>query len=423
MKQFKFFCTALIAAACAIGFTACGGDENNGGDDPVIPDLPDTPSGPQASDAKDYIDEVGQAYLNMFNPNDQKVLIDFVQNFKERYGNLEAPAEWDLDDEDDYYFNISRVFKFLGEGVKHNDPVAMTRAMSNTYDFARYAGVYEPGGDDRWVKTGSSKDIVFKFLINGQHCEFKAERDGGEWSTTDFDSEVDVKIPQTVKVNVIQGGTSLANGTIYTNPDKKGHKIDAEITMTAANLSANGRINGTDSKLSGHSTLSVNGSVVTTVDLNINGSDLCNYNKIQSNPDNFISFLRDGNFSANVLNRIEVRGTVKNFTDIFRATYDDFSNEEYDSTTAAIMACDKACETLNNNINANLYLGSDDVWGKLAFITDGEDYNYYFYYQPTPAIRFSDGTTYGFGEYFGEGFSTLESMYHNLVASYVNLWR
>lgn len=103
MKFINYLSIAACASMLALGAASCSSDDpgnepdggvEGGGDGSITKEL--TPE-----ESKTYLEETAKKTLNKFNPDDQKPLVDLLNNFDERYGDLDMPDNFPFDDDDE----------------------------------------------------------------------------------------------------------------------------------------------------------------------------------------------------------------------------------------------------------------------------------------------------------------------------------
>lgn len=439
MKKFRFFSVAFAASVLMLGAVSCGDDgpnnnnNNNGFDNEGV-----KPEDKQytSEESKEYLESVAKEFLENFKADDQREAIELANHFIDKYGELEMPEEWydDEDEDDSPYYSPRRVMENLKKGLRN--PASLTRVVANVYDFARFAGIYEPDmGNGVWKKTGESKDIIFKFRDSkAQNCEVKAVSNGNSVWTEEVDNETSIKFPGNVTVTVTAGGKNLAKGTVNANPDRKGHTFTANFDVTAANIHTVGSASGNDTKVTQETTVSINGKQLAKATASVNGRYLCDEYTWRDEDIDIEQLANNGHAEVNVLGKLQVKGDISNFRglgDALDSYYDSYEAEygdDYSSKSEAKNLCRKDCELLNERIKVNLYYNTDRDQASLIFrpYVYEDDYGYSDYWEiyPESMLLFQDGTTYSFDDYFGNGrFLSVENLWDSLFDSYDAIWK
>jgi len=399
---------------------------------------PDTPAGDgktyTPTESKEYLEQTALQFLSMFKPEDQRAIIELANYFTDTYGNLDAPTEWNLDDEDvpgyPEYYTPRKVMNALRQVVVGRDLSAMSRVADDVYDFNRFAGIYEPGAN-AWVKTGDSKDIVFKFSgKTGLQCTLTASGTGGEWIVNANGYEV--RTPETVTLKLVEGSTTHMAANVRSNVNEKAHTSAISTNVVVANIECTTAINGTDTRITQNAQIKVSGKTVVTNTASIDGKKLCdraNWERIINEEDGseLESVLSKANAEADVLGRLQAKAEVTAFAEIAEALDGYYDYDEFDSKDAAKAACDADCHTLNSNVITSVYYNTSTRQAQLWFTPElyEEDGWDWWEWMVVPTLKFlSDGSTYGFEDYFANSrFIAVENQWETLINSYKNLWK
>ncbi|MDE6697757.1 MAG: hypothetical protein K2K25_12830 [Muribaculaceae bacterium] len=423
----------------------------------------DNPDGPQGSgsmqemtpeESKEYLQNTATEFLNLFNPQDQKQVFELAAYYSSEFGDLEAPEEFELDP-DGYNRTPAPYLKALGQAAK-GDLDGLTRAAYTytfTVNFDKFTGVYEPNTrEELWVKTGNSKDIVFKFSNkSGQPVELKVSQSGGtydfdfsvidgdeEWGNGNRDEyEVEYKyylsIPKNVTVTLIENGKELANSTVISSINIDGHKMSAEVNATLMNLKAIAKVDGNDSKVAANTEFFVSGEKVATSYATINGNNICNNKKYQSMEDmddeelyaELAKMFKSGDCGGDVLGKVQVYGQIEYYKALPEDLDEYWDNYDYDSKAQAQAACQKVCDRLNKNVKAQLrYNNTVTNQATIQFTPYmyqwGGDSEWEYYV--TANLLFPDKTTYNIESYF-DRFTNVANKWNSLWSAYNKLWK
>ena len=426
-KFYKFNAFAIaLAAVVGTSMVSCSDDDGKGEGD----DAPEVKEALSPTESKAYMEETAKMFLGKFNPADQADAVHFANYFCDEYGDLEAPAEWGLDD-DDYWVSPANMMRTIA-AVCNGDVYAASRGGygNDIYDFDRFAGVYVPAGR-YWIKESNSDDIVFKFKnASGKDCEIKATGDGSESSMT-VDG-VTVRVPKKVVVNVKEDGKTHADVTVESQVNESGHNATVKVDATVANVHTVANLEATDQLITMTQTVELSGSQIVKATASVKGTNMCKRSVIErairnEDFDAILDLMTSATAEADVLGRIQVKATASEFSkvaDIIDNSY--YDNYDYNSSEVAEAACKRDAETLNRFVAAAVYYNSDTKQADLKFEPKFEDYGYsYWEWSIMPALVFcSDGTSYGFDEYFGNSrFASVESLWESLIDNYERLWR
>lgn len=431
-------------SALALGIVSCS-------DKPDDPEKPDKPSGEMEvmtpSESKKYLAEQANEFLGKFKAADQKEIIDLAAYCIEAYGDLDLPKEFEIDETKTEANPIRMIRAFASTVGEGNVSRAGASSITYTYslDFEKFKGIYKPGGN-RWTKSGESNDIIFQFTdAYGNNCELKAEissktSDGtisyvDEYYDWYYDEELseeyvyNFRIPKEINITLKQNSNTLASSKVSSDIDVKGHKLNVTANVNAANVAAAVNLNGTDTKVSQTSSLSVSNQVLVTSEANVYGHNLCNYDfYIESEDDDIqdvlVSLLDNADATISIMNKVRIDAKATYSNALYNALNTPYDSYEFDSEADAIKAVTNALATLNNNTEALVrYDNKETVQARLTWDYDLDRYGSYWEYYINPLIQFeADQTKYGFEEYFEKGFSSVEDSWDDLVSSYRKVW-
>ena len=440
----KFFYSFLMGAL-ALSIASCKDDKAKD------PDGPDDPNGEMTqlspTKSKEFLVETANDFLSKFNAGDQQQLIKLCAFFEDRYGYLDMPKEFVVDEEITETNPLRLVKAFAATAAHGNATKAGAASIIYTYtlDFEKFKGVYTPAGS-RWVKAQESNDIIFRFDdATGTECELKAtissKNSDGSISWTDeyydyyYDEEITeeyvykFRIPQEINITLSQGSSVLANSKVTSSIDTRNHKINVVANVTAANITAAVKLDGTDTQVTQTSTLTVSGEELVATNATLNGNNLCNFDFYKDNMDEdaqdlLPQLLSSGNATVSVMKKVRIDATGKYTNALYEALNNEYDSWEYSSQSAAERAVTNAIATLNNQITAEVrYNNTNTVQARLIWDYDLDEWGNYFEYYIQPLILFSaDDTRYTFDEYFSKGFSTVEDTWADLQESYEKVW-
>ena len=428
MSQILLMCLATFSLAMA----SCGGDDDpepnpdpKPGEEEPMPNPDPTP----VTDDKKFLEETAKEFLNLFKASDQSAAIAMANDFVNDYGDLDLPAEFTDDN------TAAAPALTMMKGIAHSlsgDICSISRSYSTYfYSFDKYAGIYEPDKYE-WKRVGDSKDIIFRYTDrSGQTCAIAAVASNGTWDgsiTIDGDT-YKATVPKHIDITVTKGSTIMLTAKIDTDFAKKSH-LQVNTETSVANLYVYETLSGTNTSLETYVKLSVNGTCVLTAKANVAGSSLLDQDYIQTlieneDEDRILKMFGSGEATTNILGKIQVKGTVKNLIDI-RDALDFEGYDRYNSN--AQNDAKKAAATLNANVVGKFYYnGTNEERGNVtwqAYISYESSWNGAKEWGVEPILGFSDGTTYSFESYFGNGkFGTTETLFNNLWDSYKALWK
>ncbi len=449
LANFKWFALSVIVLA------GCGDSKSDN-------EL-DNPDGPQGSGttevmtpekSKTFLQNTATDFLNKFNPEDQKAAIELAAYYAEEYGDLDAPEEFIIK-ADGKNRMPATYLKALAAAAK-GDMDGLTRAAtaySYTIKFGQFTGVYEPNTKKgEWVKTGESKDVVFKFTNKGgQPVELTVSQDGGtydvDFTINDWDWDYDeatgswedfevehnyyLSVPKKVNVSLKENGKELANSSVVSSIDVKGHTLSAEVVANLMNLKAEANVAGNDSKVEANTSFYVSGEIVATAYATVTGNHLCDKTKYQSFEDmdddeveeELSKMLKNGDCGVDVLGKVQVYGQVTYYKELPSDLDGWFDSYDYESKETAHNECQRACNRLNDKIKTQLrYDKTATDQATLQFIPGLDEWGSYSWeYYVTCNLLFPDKTTYSIDSYF-ENFTNVTNKWDTLLDAYEKIW-
>lgn len=433
----KYIKTAVLSLSVMAGMTVAVSCSDNDKD----PNAPDDPKGEMEEmtpdESKDFLESSARTMINTLDASDQEDFIKTVSYACENYGDLQLPDNFDVESDES---NPTNFLKSLKSAVSQGAAYAMGSSYY-TYvyniDYRKFKGVYEVRGYE-WRKTENSDNIVFKFRgYDNSDCVLTVEP-SKDYSDLDFKTEYDdyyysetneyyIKIPKTVKVTLVAGTRTLADGTVNTSISKNAHKVSANADITIANINAKCSIDGSDSKIEAAFVSTVNGKIFTKGNTTVNGSHLCDVeyfmdNEIES--EDIYKYFSSGTANINAMDLVQVDASAnltRELCKLFDRWYD---SEEYDNQADAETAIAADVKVFNKCISADVrYNNTKTVQAKLKFDYTFYDNYYWWEYEIIPVFKFeSDGSSYSFDEYFERGFGSVERQWSSLVRSYERLW-
>lgn len=440
----KIFYSFMIGAL-ALSIASCKDDKAKDPDGPG--DVSGSMEELSASESKKFLAETANEFLNKFSPSQQQDIIKLSAYFEDTYGDLDMPKEFEIEEEITEPDPLRLIKAFAATFGEGNATRAGAAAITYTYtlDFDKFKGVYIPGGS-RWVKANDSNDIIFRFNdASGNQCELKAELSGDKSSgTISWDEDYydyyegdvteeyvyNINIPKDVTVTLTQGGKNLANAKVNSSIDFKKHTINVTANVTAANISTALKVDGSDTQVTQTSSLTVSGEELVATSATVTGNHLCDYeffinNEDEDTQDLLPQVLSTGKATVSVLKkvRIDANGTYSN--DLYEALDTEYDNYEFKTQNAAETAVNKAIDTLNKQIKAEVrYNNKETVQATLTWDYDLDTWgSNSFEYYIVPQITFvKDQTSYTFDEYFSKGFSSVENAWEDLQESYKKVW-
>lgn len=459
MKFLKLFGLLAFSGLMINGLVSCGSDDPepvDEGNDPVVDpgQVDESVNHPMTStEAGNYLDETASKVSELFNPNDQKEVIDVFNNYIERYG------EYDFDG-NAFNFEVggksmlTTMAKSFVCGLSTGDLGSLSRA-ANTFvrnyeiSFDKIKGIYTPDThNETWLRDPSGNDVVFLFGAT----EIRVQVSGGNWDFgyVDYDYDYDydwendtynenyyedhynVSVPKNIVMTVTESGKELVKSVVETNLDIKGKTFHVKTNLHAANISLDALVDGNNSLVQESQSMYVGGTRLLASVATLKGSNLCDVEYLSDLFDEDIEDVKgkidnvfgNGDASINLLDRVQVKiQTNKIGTLMAAGDYDEYVSGGWNSDAESNAG--KFASVLNNNVKASMYFGNTSA--EQAKI-EWQKY-YYEYYAGSgewlvePVIVFNDGSRFTFEEYFNEDrFANAENKFASLFYLYASLW-
>ncbi|MDE5807568.1 MAG: hypothetical protein K2H76_05575 [Muribaculaceae bacterium] len=443
--------TKLTWAALGVAVLASCSDKKTEVDNPDGPQGNGTMEAMSPEQSKEFLQNATIDFLNNFKPEEQKDIIELAAYFDAEYADYELPDNFDIDSEPSY--SPRTYLRQLAKAAK-GDIDALTRA-ANSYNlrvnFDRFAGVYEASASkEKWVRTGNSQDILFKFTDKGgMPVELKIIQSGGtseiDFTLTDWDyeyvngtyEEIEEKynyylsVPKNLTATLTQNGKQLANTTVVSSIDVKGHTISADVDATMMNLRATAKVAGNDSKVESRTELYANNQKIATAYATVEGSGLCDidrYKELENLEDDMLNdrlgdMFKSGDCGMDVLGKVQVYGQLTYYPKLFLDLDGSYDGWAFDKDREkARKACQAACDLLNRKVKAQLrynYTTTDQA--TILFQPGFRDWDYMWEYYTQSVLLFPDDTKYSVDEYF-DNFTMVSNKFDTLFDAYMKIW-
>ncbi len=436
--------SAAAAVIAALGMTACDSNDDNGGGNIETnnPNTGETPTTPV--EEKKYIENTAVELKKVLNPQDQADFLNFCKDFSREFDGFIN------DDDYDYpYDYMARGVRDLGMSLRKGDLLGMTRAMQEiSYSFSDIAGVYEPDfEEEEWVRTGDSKNLEYRFKVNGQNCSLTVAPSGGEWSASgegwieedeypydEVKALIKVAVPRNVTLKLTQGSKTLMSGKVVSDYNQGGKTASCDVDATVANITLKAEADLNNTRCVAHAVATVGGTQVLEANGVLNGHDMCDFDRLMmiangpdhdvdddseawiTSPYNIHSLFKDGTANTNIMRRMFVSGTCDNMAHL-AYTFDNFEDENQGLAQTQVAY-------INDHIKAQFFLGgAKEPSGNIVWqlMKDVDEWNpQYTYWYAEPVLKFnSDGSTYTFEQYFNEDdFASTISVFTSIADLY-----
>lgn len=395
------------------------------------------------SEAKIYIEETARQAAGLFNPENQRALIELCSYFELNYGEYNMPSEWERAVRN----APRRFFRDLGRAISAMSPQALARSGVQSWNVAMFAGEYVPeGASKRWVRVADSKDVVFSFPYKGNTAVLRVTPSEGYWMMT-YD-DMTVQMPDRIDISLSDGRIVCANGSVVSNYDVVRHTLRLNADMTAADIKASMTLRGADDLIEATFATSVSGTSLFGGNATVTGRNMLDPShlsqlvvEVDDGFDTWTEFdvaalsqmLHTAQADVTVLDRMVFRGSTRDIPALMVIGDFYFDSYDYDDKEEAHRLCQASCDQVQQLIQNNLFLAGSDVASASVVLRPKleeehygwGDYSYdYWEWSPEPLLLFpADGSTYAFREYFsGDGFASLEGQVQEVLKAYLAIW-
>lgn len=458
---------AIMMIATIAGLTSCKKDEGI-----VDPDKPSVNEVLTPEENKDKLLKVANNLIGTFNTDDQKEVIELADGLYEKY------EEYSWNEVENYFegqyiekfdsrkyapmFSLPAYAKAVALGRKA--PSSMT-TQSYNFSFESESVVFEANDNTRsWKYRGASSDnsIIFRFKDkNGNQCEAKlygegntntysydwTEEDGywedyyndywGYWdwrwvSTGETHYVVNAVVPKKINFVLTQGKNKVMEVKLEQDMVKSDH-VNMTIDANVANLKWNSDIKIKSTNASTAFSFYYGNEKMLSVTANLPSFKLIDKkdNKsweewIEDYADKYEDLLRNiGNADA----MVDVMGELQIKTELndFGIAYREYLKWEDNDAANTRQSYNKLCDIINEHQTTGLYYNSSVKQADIIAQTAVDEwYDYYgdrrTDYYAEGVLKFDDGSTYAFEEYFNQRpFTNLQYSVEDLINAYIAL--
>lgn len=435
MKTKKFFFYLCCAATLTFS-TACSSGDSGSQDpiqeDPIKPDNPDDKNngggdgGETAeltvAEQQAKLDNTARELLQQISASDFDEVRNLANYFRSHYTgsnyNTDAIGNWWQGCVED----ITTVVSDTRASTYYTDYERLWAASNFTGHFQATADkwVYAPASDLQFSFTDASgANCVARLTTSGNtyrvhHSKFDSENadwnyDGDNWYKYVKTYRNVVVVPENLNIVFTKGGTEILSATMHTTISTG---ADIDLAFDSYNIALTTKVGGYEVVVS-KANLSQGKTASASVVMNKNGVRLFNAAVNAAghiNTDNKVERIDNCAFSADVLGKVQVKGECQNGSQLINNIKKARTSNEAESKARV--------EQANSLLNAALYFDGNNNRSSTLKLIAIEDETYYGYseWRAQPAIAFSDGTIYAFGDFFTrDRFRTVINMFTDLV--------
>lgn len=398
---------AVSAISLMPMLTSCGGDkpdgtEFNGNQVPW-----------DGKSERAYLEETATAFLDYFNPSDQRTLITSL----------------------DYFINICKT-----DGLPDLLPEKLFSAPSAEYtltdsragadmvvNLGQINGFYQHNANSgTWQKLEDSDDLRFRFWEGESEYNMSLSGSSDTWSTTftTGGAQVELVVPKVLDLTLVAGSISVTNpNSILTMKLKTDFKDSERLNMSAeikaANIFIQTSASGSNTSMDVNLTVSIDNVQTyyryTLVDTktHLSGGGLCSISAWQKAAGDYGSIISSLTNTLMVLQKVQVKSEVfdmKKFLANFIPWFCD------NDGAGASASAEESAKALVGSTKANMYFAGESTKVRATLgwaATDGGR-------SVQPTITFtSDNVPYTFEQYFGnDRFMSVENQFKKLYSQY-----
>lgn len=415
-----------LMACClmAVGFTACGDDEETA---PLPPEEPQPPSGTVASmeEAQNEITSVGQALVAKIDVERLEPFVSLADYCAYTFSAKESVESGGSTAPDYPFYALMRTMGDCAEG--NIATLASKRAIGDIYQLSDYYGTWVWDDNDmQWneLAPGSSNSMTYQFNYEGQTCVVEITGSGNEFDFVRKDSTGYVysetyKVPATITATVKQGGTLIASLTLNTTACSFADKTyAANATFETGGYTIAASIDDRNTSTVANAELRDGSEVLISMQNNLSGNNLGDIEAFEYEYFDGANDVKAGTLAYNILGRISLNISADNnagdLADAFN--YDGYyiyyegdtigtlESVREDARLRAQAAADKA----NQYSSAELFFNGSSYSVPVKWqpvLGYEQNYNGEIYAQSgkwsvNPVLNFEDGTTYSIEQYF-----------------------
>lgn len=418
----KFYVTLATMLFMSFAFVACGGE-----DDPVDDgdntetgtgsgsDSGNTGGGSSAqmssSEEKEYLEKVGNEFIGLFNASDYEDIANLGQELDETEG--DGIFEDFIEETQTSIYGDKTLLLKLANVKGSFESSYKTREWKKTSSTGDMKMTYTASDGKKWVLTvAHSGNLGTVTIVEDEDYDYSPN---GNWNY--YTETYKMEVPKEVKATLTKAGNTVAEVSLnITNLiiEKGEPALDSKMSYTMTSKIK-------DITATSESTYNPGGSasVKATVkkgtkvlaDVKVDGKSSMSKGEITNG---------SGTVNAVILNKLNIKGDITDVKNFVEALDEADHNDENKATF------DRWVNNANSYLNLGLYNNNSTKQATIIIGSDSEkDYwgsQYHTYYYAVPMIKFADGSTYSFEEYFTETrFRSLVDAFEKLLKEFENL--
>lgn len=448
MKTMKW----LPIILCGLALIGCEKSSNGNGNGQE--EQKQDPAAMSAEDQKQYLVNAGEEFINTFNTNDQKFVIDLADGLYRKYESY----NWNRLGDDLEGIYREKYESFFGLPLRYAQMAEQKRIptlamMEQIFSFANDSHNFTVNEYTKTIIVTKSTDNACTATFtdeNGNPCSLKV---WGEGATTEYTvsyredgttKRIRAQIPEKIYMRLMQDNSQVIGVSISLNTKRNDHltlgadiavanlkwKFDINITSTRGNM-AFAMFYGSKSMIAA----TIDLPKYRLIDKEGNNDSLESWQEwaemYADNYESLIGQVGSGDCVIKIMDKAKIKAHISNGAEL----YDAIKNwgREYDDRSSSRDAQRELCSIINQRVTAGLYYQSETMQAKvIAQAVDYQDEYYDYnlgryvsktYYEMEPVLLFpKDMSTYSFAEYFSVSkFSILKFDAQNLINKYIDL--
>ncbi len=406
-----------------------------------------------AEDQKEYLMNTGKEFINTFNTNDQKFVIDLADGLYRKYESY----NWNRLGDDLEGIYREKYESFFGLPLRYAQMAEQKRIptlamMEQIFSFANDSHNFTVNEYTKTIIVTQSTDGKCTATFTDEQGKQCSLRVWGEGATTEYTvsyredgttKRIRAQIPEKIYMRLMQDNSQVIGVSISLNTKRNDHlTLGADIAV--ANLNWKFDINITSKR--GNMTFAMlysgKSMIAATIDLpkyqlfdKDNDDSLESWEKwaekYADHYESLIGQVGSGDCVIQIMDKAKIKAHISDGA----ALYDEIKNwgRKYDDRSSSLEAQKALCSIINQYATAGLYYSTETMQAKvIAQAVDYQDEYYDSYlqryitetrYEMEPVLFFpKDLSTYSFTEYFSSSkFSILKVDAQALINKYIDL--
>lgn len=447
MKTMKW----LPIILCGLALIGCekSSNGNGGGGEEQKQDL----NAMSPEEQKQYLVDAGKEFINTFNTNDQKFVIELADGLYRKYESydweqLGDDMEQIYRDKYESFFGLPKRYAQMAE-QKRIPTLAM---MEQIFSFATDSRNFTVDERTKTIIVTKSTDNACTATFtdeNGNPCSLKV---WGEGATTEYTvsyredgttKRIRAQIPEKIYMQLMQNNSQVIGVSISLNTKRNDHlTLGADIAVANLKWKFDINITSTHGNMAFAMSYDSKSMIAATIDLpkyqlfDKDKDDSVDSweewaEKYADRYESLIGQVGSGDCVIQIMDKAQIKAHITDGGSLYDAIMN--WDRKYDNRSSSLEAQKALCSIINQYATAGLYYNSETMQAKvIAQAVDYQDEYYDYnlgryvtetYYEIEPVLFFpKDMSTYSFSEYFSSRkFSILRGMSEDLINKYIDL--